>query len=272
MESINSYQPMPPYRILATDLDHTLLREDLSLSEKTLSVLLRCHGQGMRVVLATARPFRAVVRFCASFRYDAVVCLNGAAVYEGGHCVQTLGIEPGLARTLAAQARHLQPDVGISIEINDRLYANFDIPALWKETAFHIVDASTDFSDMPDDPAEKILLSMLLPETARRLSETLPGTLGLERDRTGLYYIQRRDVNKVHGLRFLAQRWDVPLREAVAFGDDLADVEMLAACGRGVAVSNALEAVQAAADEICPSNQEDGVARWMEAHCLFNTP
>jgi len=263
---------MPFFRILAIDLDHTLLREDLSLSEKTLSMLHRCHCQGMRIVLATARPFRTVVRFCASFYYDAVVCLNGAAVYEGGQCIQTLGIEPGLARTLATQARRLQPDVGISMETKDALYANFDIPTLWKEASFHPMDASTDFFGLPEDPVEKILLSRLSPEAGRLLSEALPGTLSLECDRTGLFFIQRRQVNKVRGLRYLARRWGVPLSEAVAFGDDHADVEMLRACGKGVAMANALEAVKAAADEICPSNQEDGVARWLEAHCLSNFP
>ncbi|HML45314.1 MAG TPA: HAD family hydrolase [Clostridia bacterium] len=261
---------MPPFRILATDLDHTLLREDLSLSEKTLTALCRCRDQGMRIVLATARPYRTAVRFCASFCYDAIVCLNGAAVYEGGHCVQVLGMKKGLARTLAAQARRLQPDAGISMESNDTLYANFDISELWKETAFHMLDASTDFSDMPDFDVEKILLSNLSPEAAQRLSAILPESLFLDRDRVGLSFIQRRDVNKINGLRCIAQRWNVPLREIVAFGDDLADADMLAACGRGVAMSNALEAVQAAADEVCLSNQEDGVARWLEAHCLSN--
>ena len=259
------------FRVLATDLDHTLLREDLSLSEKTLSVLHRCHGQGIRIVLATARPLRTVVRFCASFPYDAIVCLNGAAVYEGAHCVQTLGIAPDLARTLAARVRRLQPDVGISMESGDALYANFEVPTLWKETAFHAVEASEDFLSLPDTPVEKIWFNGLLPETERRLREALPAALGLDCDRTGLFFIQRRDVNKVHGLRWLARRWSIPLREVAAFGDALADVDMLRACGRGVAVSNALDAVRAAADEVCPSNQEDGVARWLERHCLSNS-
>lgn len=263
---------MSPFRILAIDLDHTLLREDLSLSEKTLAVLHRCHGRGIRIVLATARPFRTVVRFCASFCYNAIVCLNGAAVYEGGRCVQTLGIEPSLARALASQARRFQPDIGISMEINDTLFANFDIPVFWKETSFQLTNASTDFADIPDDPVGKILLSKLLPETAQRLSAALPETLGLDRDRTGLFFIQRRDVRKVRGLQCLIDRWNLSLRDVVAFGDDLADIDMLTACGKGVAMANALEAVQAAADEICPSNQEDGVACWLEAHCLSNAP
>ena len=72
-------------------------------------------------------------------------------------------------------------------------------------------------------------------------------------------------ANKEHALHLLCERLDVPLEQTAAFGDDLIDINMMSESGRGVAVANANPKVLSIADEICPSNKEDGVAQWIEA-------
>lgn len=62
-----------------------------------------------------------------------------------------------------------------------------------------------------------------------------------------------------------ASDWTCPLEQTAAFGDDLIDINMMSESGRGVAVANANPKVLSIADEICPSNNEDGVAQWIEA-------
>ena len=57
-------------------------------------------------------------------------------------------------------------------------------------------------------------------------------------------------------------------RKAVAFGDDYNDIEMLRDCGIGVAVANAIPEVKTAADYICDTNDNDGVAKWLEERVL----
>lgn len=54
----------------------------------------------------------------------------------------------------------------------------------------------------------------------------------------------------------------------VAFGDDFNDIGMLKLCGKGIAMENAIQQVKDIADEICPSNENDGLAKWIEKHCL----
>lgn len=61
---------------------------------------------------------------------------------------------------------------------------------------------------------------------------------------------------------------DIPLADIVSFGDDLNDREMLQICGTGVAVSNAIQEVKEVADEVTLSNDEDGVAAWIERNIL----
>ena len=58
----------------------------------------------------------------------------------------------------------------------------------------------------------------------------------------------------------------VPASQIVAFGDDFNDIGMLKVCGTGIAMDNAIEEVKNAADQVCDSNEADGVAKWMEEH------
>ena len=66
----------------------------------------------------------------------------------------------------------------------------------------------------------------------------------------------------------LADRFHVPLSQTASFGDDLVDIDMLRRSGRGVAVVNSNPEVLKVADEICPANNDDGVAQWIESHLL----
>jgi HAD superfamily hydrolase (TIGR01484 family) len=76
--------------------------------------------------------------------------------------------------------------------------------------------------------------------------------------------IMNREAVKANAVKLLVERYGYDMREIIAFGDDFNDVEMIKQCGIGVAVSNAIGEAKAAADFICGSNDEDGVAKWIE--------
>lgn len=73
-------------------------------------------------------------------------------------------------------------------------------------------------------------------------------------------------ANKERSLERICASMNIPLSQTVSFGDDLIDIAMMRRSGTGVAVSNANPKVLAIADDICPSNNEDGVAQWIERH------
>ena len=75
-------------------------------------------------------------------------------------------------------------------------------------------------------------------------------------------------ANKEHALDLLAEHFETPMSNTVSFGDDLVDIAMLRKSGRGGAVANANPDVLNIADEICPSNNDDGVAQWIEDNLL----
>ena len=73
----------------------------------------------------------------------------------------------------------------------------------------------------------------------------------------------------MNALEAVAARFGIALADVIAFGDDHNDVEMLRACGMGVAVANAIDEAKAAADFICHTNDNDGPANWIEKNLLL---
>ncbi|MDE6518564.1 MAG: HAD family hydrolase, partial [Acetatifactor sp.] len=99
-------------------------------------------------------------------------------------------------------------------------------------------------------------------------------------DACNLRLISYRDENfyafiapaagKLQAIRALASLLGISLEETVAFGDDENDLDMLKACGKGIAVANALESVRNAADEVCGDNDSDGVAIWLKENVIVS--
>ena len=88
-------------------------------------------------------------------------------------------------------------------------------------------------------------------------------------DRTLIQFMSR-NATKWNGIRRVLQEDRIPAEEAICFGDDNDDIEPIRMCGRGVAVSNALEDVKCAADDIAGSNDDDGVAKYLAGLMLRN--
>ena len=77
-----------------------------------------------------------------------------------------------------------------------------------------------------------------------------------------------KDATKANAVAALSRYWNIAQSEIVAFGDDLNDIDLLTYAGVGVAVANALDEVKAVADDICDTNDNDGVAKWLEENVL----
>lgn len=255
---------MRKIQLIFSDLDRTLLRDDKTLSPFTLKVLARCRARGIRFVPATARPPRALENAVAGLCWDGAICHNGGVAVLRGKIIWEEGVDPQTAGPLLRALSARFPRHGLSAEIAGQLYANFDATRLWPGVEY----TRTDFTHLPPLPCEKLLLELLSPAEEAVLRALLPETLALTVAEGTLGMIQPRGVEKGRAALALCKALGVPPEETAAFGDDLNDVPLLAACGVGVAVENALPQVKAAADEICPSNQEDGPARWLAAHIL----
>jgi len=253
-----------PIQMIITDLDRTLLRTDKSISSYTAQVLGRCRAAGIKIVFATARPWRTVLHFTNDVPVDALILHNGAVVFAGETMLRHHGIASAdKDNILQAIARDF-PQATLSVEIDDTLYANFDVSAIWNYTQA----VRSDFSDLPDKPAEKIIVGISSAEEAACFAGYLPEDLYIQPSENKLGMIMNRAATKWNAARCLSEHFGIPTADMIAFGDDWNDIELLRGCGMGVAVANALDEAKTAADVICGSNDEDGAARWLEKHAV----
>ncbi len=251
-------------RMIVTDLDGTLLRTDKTVSAYTEDVLRRCRAREIHVVFATARPMRTVRQFFGVIPADALILHNGAATFIGDAPFAHSGIAPGAAARILRAILLENPEATLSVEIDDTLYANFDVSTVWANLAA----VHTDFTDLPDKPAEKIIAGVSSMADIERYAALLPDDLYIEMCEGKLGLIMHRDATKLNAVRALASHYGCDRKEIAAFGDDYNDIEMIRGSGVGVAMAGALAEVKAAAGFIADTNDRDGVAKWIDANIL----
>lgn len=253
-----------PIKMIVTDLDRTLLRTDKTISDYTENVLNHCRQKGIKIVFATARPKRTVKHFIEQIPSDALILHNGAAIFAGDKLIKKYGIASQTKNNIMLSISKDYPNASLSVEIDDVLYANFDVSSIWNYTQA----IRTDFTDLPDKPADKIIIGVTSMEDVKRYSKYLTDELYIEMNDGKLGLIMHRNATKWRAIQIISHHFKINKNEIAAFGDDYNDIEMLKNCGVGVAVENALDEAKAVSDFVCESNDNDGVARWIEVNVI----
>lgn len=254
---------MNDIRMVVTDLDSTLLRGDKTVSQFTLDTIAEMRRRGILFAIATARPYRSVTRPCPWLMYDAAAYHNGALVHVNDAPLASIGIDdpPHIIRTVL----DAHPAAHICCEVDDEIYTNFDTQHIWPYESFHLTN---DFAEIAGKTANKLIIECRSLEEMAQYERLLPDELYAQLSEHVIAMIMHRRVTKANGVKMLAEHFGIPLANVAAFGDDYNDIDMLRSCGTGVAVANALPQVQAAADIVCRSNEEDGLARWVAENLL----
>jgi Cof subfamily protein (haloacid dehalogenase superfamily) len=257
--------------LVATDLDGTLVRSDYTISDRTLALLDRLT---VPLVLVTGRPIRWLSTVYSRLRRPPIaVVANGAAVYDPATDT-VLHSAPLSGAELADACRRLRaaiPDVSFAVEVDGgrRLLHEADHPiGSWEITQ----DArrAVEEAELVAQPAAKLLVRAGQRDSDEFTALVRSALSGLceatHSSRSGLVEISAAGVTKASGLAWVAARLGVPAQRVVAFGDMPNDLPMLAWAGRGVAVANAHPAVRASADDVTGSNDDDGVAAYLERY------
>jgi HAD superfamily hydrolase (TIGR01484 family) len=259
-------------KALATDLDGTLLRRDLTVSERTVRTLRAASAEGILVALVTGRPVRWLQRVYDQLgaAYPAV-CANGAMVYDPT-ADETLHISPLLPAVLADLCQRLRvaiPDARFAVEIEEgrALRHEVDYPLRW-DAEDAAVRPVASLAELTSVAAVKLLVraGQRDPDEFTTLVAGCVGGLAeaTHSSFSGLVEISAAGVTKAAGLAWLCERHGVPAAEVVAFGDMPNDLPMLGWAGHAVAVANAHPAVLAAADKVTAANDDDGVAVYLD--------
>ncbi len=259
-------------RLVAIDLDGTLLRSDRTVSDRSRAAIAAVRSAGAEVVLATARSPRSARELASHAGIDGLaICANGAIVYDldAGQIVAHTPLPAATAHRLVRGLRERFSGIVFGWECELRFGSEPAYEALRNPDWWPRPEGSYPPCDPLEwtQPVTKLLarlpsadLEHLLAAAAEvagpDASTTLAGDAFVELAAPG--------VAKEVALAGLAADRGITAAEVVAFGDHVTDAGMLAWAGRGVAVANAHAAALAAADETTASNDDDGVALVLE--------
>lgn len=262
-------------RLIATDLDGTLLTSRSEVSRRTRAALDAARARGIHVVPVTARQPIGLRAIAGGAGFDAwALCSNGAYATHltDGRMLFAEELPSEMIRTLAEALRASIPGL-LFASVREGGEA-FVAQHGYAEIA-DLSDHKRDPKTMGGVPLDQVLSAPSLkfvirhPELApAALFDTLRdlGLSGFEATLSGAPFVEvmAEGVTKATGLARLCTHVGVDRADVVAFGDALNDVEMLRWAGHGVAMADAAPVVQEAANETTTSNDDDGVARVIE--------
>ncbi|SDK80700.1 Cof-type HAD-IIB family hydrolase [Streptomyces indicus] len=265
-------QPRP--RLIATDLDGTLLRDDKSVSPRTVAALAAAEQAGIEVFFVTGRPARWMdVVSDHVHGHGLAICGNGAAVVDlhggpGQHrFVKLRAMERETALDVIEVLRAAAPGTSFAVERTGGICHEFAYPPVHIDPVIAIAPAekllAEDF-DLADQPVLKLLAHHgdLTPDAFLALAREAIGTRAevTRSSPTALLEISAPGVSKASTLALCCAERGIGPEEVVAFGDMPNDVEMLTWAGRSYAMGNAHPDVIAAASSSTVANNDDGVA------------
>lgn len=268
---------MARIKLIALDLDDTTLRSDASLAPETAQAIAKAVESGVEVVIASGRAFKSLPRQVLSIeglRY--AVSSNGAAIERiaDGERLLSFTLKPQSVMDILElfDGERFEAFIGGQPYCDGEYYSDplrFGCSAAYVD---YVKSTRLPVENMPEFIRENIhLLDSIdvlcqsaghkneLWEKAKRLS-------GVYVTSSSPRLIEISDINAGKGaaLRRLSQLLDIAPEHIAAFGNGDNDADMLSFAGVGIAVKNASEKCLAAADHICPDNDENGVAKTIE--------
>lgn len=254
---------------IAMDLDGTLLHSDKSISDRTLKTLQACRIQGHIVALATGRPkvLQGVTYAnCPAPFWDGAVYNNGAQIFAQGACLADFCIPPsiwhGFVQNLSKRG---EPFLFAANPTDGSVLCNFNLQEKMPHYHHYRLLQNQDFLR----PMAKVFMFTTPYWTSETIASCLPDCCQMKcLDGGKLINIYRKDVGKAQGVAHLAAHFGFTMNDIFAFGDDVNDEDMLHMAGTGIAMGNACRQVRDAISIRTLSNDEDGIADYLEKHLL----
>ncbi len=265
-----TFPSLSSLRLVATDLDGTLLRSDKTISERTSVLLRRLQAAGVAIVLISARPPRSLRQFARASNIGGLaICCNGAIVYDldQGCLLQQRSLTSQQVTHLITLLQSFLPDLSFAAENGESVSC---------EAAFYASCANNDpqqqhianIAEICQLSQTKILVhhaTLLADELHEQIAPLLDSsTYSVTYSGLDFLEIASVGVNKGEALEALCTQLGIAAHSVVAFGDMPNDLPLLQWAGLGVAVANAHPLILQSADVITFSNEEDGVAYLLE--------
>ncbi|WP_231155731.1 HAD family hydrolase [Streptomyces sp. CNZ748] len=258
-----------PYRLVATDLDGTLLRDDHTVSGRTRDALAAAAAAGAAHIVVTGRAVPWTRPILEDLGYEGLaVCGQGAQVYDAGagRLLTSVTLDRQLAGVALAK---IEAEVGpLHLAASrDGLDGEVLVGPGYDVIGSLPATPCTDASDLWAAPLNKLYIQhpeLSSDELAEAAERTAGGFVTVVMAGEGIVELLPLGLSKATGLSLAARRLGVKAAETIAFGDMPNDIPMFAWSGHSVAMANAHHDLRAVADEVTASNEDDGIAVVLE--------
>lgn len=261
------------YKLVALDIDGTLINKERCLTPRTKEVIRQVREQGTEVTLCTGRMFQAALPFARELELELpLIAYNGGLVMKAGskEILYQRSLPADYARQVIQAAR--ERGFAINYYYEDRLLVEEineqnKLYAMWSGVPLEQVE---DLVKLPYEPTKILLmgnpekLNVFWAEHREQLGEEVYIT----KSWSSFLEFLHPEATKGRGLAALAGHLGIEQNEILCIGDSYNDLEMFSYAGLAIAMGNAEEVVKKAADYITGTNEEDGVAQALEKFIL----
>ena len=262
------------YKLIAMDLDGTLLNDQKIITEKTKAALMAAQKRGIRLALASARPSPGLFKERDILRLQdhqgILMSYNGGRIVDAatGNVLFETSMDLDQTKQVLRRLEELPVtpilDDGVQFYVADKNGYKVDYECKNNQMTCTEVGNLADFLTFAPI---KILMSVQpeeLPQVQQQIAAFLPEDLTVVQ--TAAFYLEviPKIINKGQGIRDICTVLGIAPAQVISFGDAANDIPMLREAGMGVAMGNAADAVKAAADMVTLSNNDDGIAAALE--------
>ncbi|WP_434360442.1 sugar-phosphatase [Parasalinivibrio latis] len=266
------------YKLIALDMDGTLLSPDGSISPRTKDAITQARSKGVTVALASGRPLEGMTHYIEELGFnsdkDFAVCYNGGMVVcaKTGETVRSQLLTGKDAKNIASLANDLHVNIHAFTTRLGLITPKNNHYTEHEATINKLTITEIDFNELDDE--EVVMKVMLIdpPEILQKAVDTLPEFLyeqyTVVRSAPFFLEIMNKNSHKAAGVASLAEHLDIKQEEVICMGDAGNDHHMIEWAGLGIAMGNADDDTKAIADYITDTNANDGVAQAIEKFVL----
>lgn len=265
------------YKLVAIDLDDTLLSDDLKISRQTIEAIQKSVKKGVTVTLATGRMYQSAVKFAKEIQLNVPII-----TYQGAYVKNVMDGEILYQRSLSFDTSEdiitklKEKEKTVQIYLNDELYVEKENPYIKNysqvsRVKYHIVE----------DLIEAIKKSNILPlkiltidepdeiqKMLREFKQIYNEKIHITTSKPNFLEFSHREATKGQAITYLAGKLGITLEQIIAIGDSPNDLDMIEMAGLGVAMENAQPDIKAKADYITKTNNDHGVYEVLQKFIL----
>ena len=251
------------YKLIALDMDGTLLRKDKTVSERTKKAIEDARKKGVTVVLATGRPIDGVTKYLEEL--DMYGENDYVLSYNGGLVLKTKNREAICKIGLTGEDLHYLYEISKELGVNIHAFS---------ETKGLITPKNSKYTEVEANINNIKIMMIDEEEVLQKAIDNLPKEVYDKYTvvRSAPYFLEflNKEVNKGVGVEMLAKHMGITLDQVITMGDAGNDLHMIECAGMGVAMGNAFEEIKEVANYITDTNENDGVAKAIE-HLVLNS-